>query len=162
LDAAADKRRQRASAIEAAKARFYALFGAGVSPQTRGKKLEDCLNNLFAAYGVPVRRASHLVGDVGEGIVEQIDGVIELKGHLYSVELKWYREPVGKPEISEHLVRLMSRAEARGIIISVSSFTEPAEQTTREFPQHKVVILAHLKGDCSSQEELGRGSYYAP
>jgi restriction endonuclease Mrr len=86
-----------------------------------------------------------LVGNAGEGIVEQIDGVIELSGALYFVEMKWYRNPVAKPEISEHLVRLMSRAEVRGIFISASDYTEPAIHTVREFLQHKVLVLSTLQ-----------------
>jgi restriction endonuclease Mrr len=59
--------------------------------------------------------------------------------------MKWYRNPVGKPEISEHLVRLMSRAEVRGIFISASDYTDPAFHTVREFLQHKVLILSTLQ-----------------
>lgn len=142
---AAAEKRERASRIEAAKHELYALFSAAITAQERGKKLETALNNLFQAYGVLVRKAFHLVGESGEGIVEQIDGVIELGGVLYFVEMKWYRDPVGKPEISEHLVRLMSRAEVRGIFISASDFTEPAVHTVREFLQHKVLILSTLQ-----------------
>jgi len=85
------------------------------------------------------------VGETGEGIVEQIDGVIELKGVLHFVEMKWYQKPLGRAEISEHLVRLMSRAEARGIFIAAAEYTEPAIYTAREFLQHKVVGLANLQ-----------------
>ena len=140
----ANEKRERIARIESAKSELYSLFGASISPQERGKKLEIALNNLFDAYSVLIRKAFHLVGDMGEGIVEQIDGVIELKGALYFVEMKWYRDPVGKPEISEHLVRLMSRAEVRGIFISASDYTEPAIQTVREFLQHKVLVLVTL------------------
>jgi len=38
----------------------------------------------------------------------------------------------------------MSRAEARGLVISASDFTEPAIHTAREFLQHKAVILGNL------------------
>lgn len=141
----ATEKRERVSRIEAAKHELYALFGAAITAQDRGKKLETALNNLFQAYGVLIRKAFHLVGEAGEGIVEQIDGVIELGGVLYFVEMKWYRDPVGKPEISEHLVRLMSRAEVRGIFISASDYTEPAVRTVREFLQHKVLILSTLQ-----------------
>lgn len=141
----AQEKRERASKIDAAKLELYALFGAAVSAQERGKRLETALNNLFHVYGVLVRNAFHLVGESGEGIVEQIDGVIELNGVLHFVEMKWYRNPVGKPEIAEHLVRLMSRAEVRGIFISASDYTEPAIHTVREFLQHKVLVLATLQ-----------------
>lgn len=139
------QKRERSARIDAAKHELYSLFGASITPQERGKKLEGALNNLFQAYGVLVRKAFHLVGEAGEGIVEQIDGVIELGGILYFVEMKWYRDPVGKPEISEHLVRLMSRAEVRGIFISASEYTEPAVHIVREFLQHKVLVLSTLQ-----------------
>ncbi len=134
-----------AAKIDAAKNEFFGLFGSSLTPQQRGKKLETALNNLFAAYGILVREAFHLIGDQGEGIVEQVDGVIELKGALYFVEMKWYKDPVGRAEVSEHLVRLISRAEARGLFISASEFTEPAVHTSREFLQHKVIALCHLQ-----------------
>jgi hypothetical protein len=141
----AAEKREHSSRIESAKQDLYALFGTSATAQKRGKMLEIALNNLFQAYGVLIHKAFHLVGGTGEGIVEQIDGVIELGGMLYFVEMKWYRNPVGKPEISEHLVRLMSRAEVRGIFISASDYTEPAIHTAREFLQHKVLVLSTLQ-----------------
>lgn len=139
------EKRERATNIEAAKRGLYGLFGASLSAQERGRKLETALNNLFQAYGVLVHKAFCLVGTSGEGVVEQIDGVIELGGVLHFVEMKWYKTPVGKPEIAEHLVRLISRAEGRGIFISASDYTEPAIYTAREFLAHKVLVLATLQ-----------------
>jgi len=139
------QKRERAAKIENAKKGLYALFGTSATAQERGKMLETALNDLFQAYGVLIRRAFHLVGNIGEGTVEQIDGVIELGGTLYCVEMKWYRAPVGKPEISEHLVRLMTRAEMQGIFISASSYTEPAIHTAREFLQQKILVLSTLE-----------------
>ncbi|MCX7365201.1 MAG: restriction endonuclease [Alphaproteobacteria bacterium] len=141
----AKERRDRIARIETAKNDFYGLFGPQPSPQARGKTLETALNNLFAAYGILVRQAFHLVGPAGEGIVEQIDGVIEIQGHLHYVEMKWYAEPIGTAEISQHLVRLMGRAEARGLFISGSSYSAPAINTTRDFLQHKLMALVTLE-----------------
>ncbi|HEJ3570220.1 TPA: restriction endonuclease [Pseudomonas aeruginosa] len=141
----AAEKRERSARIENAKQGLYTLFGTTATAQERGKLLEAALNNLFQAYGVLIHKSFHLVGEAGEGIVEQIDGIIELGGVLYFVEMKWYRNPVGKPEISEHLVRLMSRAEVRGIFISASDYTEPAIHTVREFLQHKVLVLSTLQ-----------------
>ncbi|WP_254221906.1 restriction endonuclease [Burkholderia multivorans] len=130
---AAAEKRARTEKIEAARQELYSLLGMVTTAQDRGRELEAAMNNLFQGYGVLVRKAFHLVGDAGEGIVEQIDGIIELGGVLYFVEMKWYRNPVGKPEISEHVVRLMSRAEVRGIFISAGDYTEPAIRIVREF-----------------------------
>ena len=88
-------RRVRITKIETAKNEFYALFGSSLTRQARGKKLETALNNLFAAYDILVHEAFHIVGECGEGIVEQIDGVVELKNNLHFVEMKWYEAPVG-------------------------------------------------------------------
>ena len=138
-------KQKRAAKIDAARKEFYALFGGALTPQQRGRQLETALNRLFHAFDIGVREAFHLVGDQGEGIVEQVDGVIELKGALYFVEMKWYKEPVGKAQVSEHLVRLMGRDQARGLFISASDFTDPAIHTSREFLQHKLVALCHLQ-----------------
>ena len=138
-------KQERAAKIAAAGKEFYALFGAALAPQQRGKQLETALNRLFQAFDIAVQEAFHLVGDQGEGIVEQVDGVIELKGALYFVEMKWYKDPVGKAQVSEHLVRLMGRDQARGLFISASDFTDPAIHTSREFLQHKLVALCHLQ-----------------
>jgi restriction system protein len=141
---AMDQRKKKIAGIEAAKAEFYKLFSPQASNQQRGKLLETAFNNIFAAYGILVSQAFHLVGEAGEGVVEQIDGVIELGGHLYYVEMKWYAGNVGKAELSEHLPRLMFRAEGRGIFISANGFTEPAIATAREMLQQKVLVLVTL------------------
>ncbi len=138
------KRQEKIRRIENAKQDFYSLFGKPLTPQQRGKKLESALNDLFAAYDISVSQAFHLVGADGEGIVEQVDGVIELKGHFYFVEMKWYQEPVGVPEISQHFPRLMGRDQACGLFISASGFSAPAIQLARDFLAQKLLVLCHL------------------
>ncbi len=114
------------------------------NPQKRGKDLEEILNELFNIFGIGVRSSFSLKGPDGEGIIEQVDGIIELNNDVYFVEMKWLSKPVGKPEISEHLVRIFYRSEARAIIISASGFTEPAISTCKEALQNKVIILCGL------------------
>ena len=138
------KLRKRLETLEKVKQDLFALF-ALAHPQHRGKALEDVLNRLFKAFDVSIREAFVLVGDSGEGIIEQIDGVIEIDGHLYFVEMKWWKSPLGVPEISRHLVRVYHRAESRAIIISASDFTDPAITTCKEALQQKVVVLCTLQ-----------------
>jgi hypothetical protein len=83
-------------------------------------------------------------GTEGEGIVEQIDGVIEMEGHLYFVEMKWWDKPLGTAEVAQHIVRVYSRSQARAIIISASDFTAPAVTICKEALQQKVIILCAL------------------
>jgi len=130
--------------IQAVREQLAALFGID-NVHARGKALEGVLNALFRAYGIGVRESFTLAGNSDEGIVEQIDGVIELKGHLYLVEMKWWQVPLGVPEISQHLVRVYHRSDCRAVIISASDFTEPAISICRDALQHKVVVLCTLE-----------------
>ena len=123
---------------------LFALFSE-TNPQKRGKVLESVLNRLFKANGVLVREAFTLVGDDGEGVVEQIDGVVEMVGHVYFVEMKWWNKPLGRAEVSEHLVREHIRAEGRAIIISASNFTTPAISVCKDALQQKVIVLCTLQ-----------------
>lgn len=123
---------------------LFALF-AELNAQKRGKALEAVLNELFKAHGISIREAFTLKGNPGEGIVEQIDGVIELDGHIYFVEMKWWAVPLGEAQIAEHLIRIFKRAEGRAIIISASDFTAPAVSSCRELLVKKTIILTTLQ-----------------
>lgn len=138
------ERQERDANIDAAKKELYALFAPGLTPQARGKLLESALNSVFNAYGILVSEAFHLATHEGTGIDEQVDGVIQLRGTLYLVEMKWYKEAVDRPEISQNLVRAMGRAGVHGIVISASSFADPVVNLAREFIQQKILVLATL------------------
>jgi len=139
-----DKKRQEKGEITKIKNDLFSLFSES-DRHKRGKALEVVMNSLFRSYGICIREAFSLTGEEGEGVVEQIDGVIELDSHMYFVEMKWWKSPIGVPEISQHLVRVYSRAEGRAIIISASSFTGPAISTCKDMLQNKVVVLCTLQ-----------------
>lgn len=131
-------------ATEKVKTDLFSLFSEN-DKHKRGKALEGVVNALFKAYGILINDAFSITGDEGEGVVEQIDGVIELDSHMYFVEMKWWKDPIGVPEISQHLVRVYHRAESRAIIISASDFTAPAVSTCKEALQQKVIVLCTLQ-----------------
>ena len=139
-----EKIRKKKEDIARVKAKLFALFSEKNS-QKRGKALEGVLNSLFQVYGILIREAFVLKGDEGEGIIEQIDGVIEIDGHLYFIEMKWWDKPIGVPEISQHLMRVYLRAESRAVIISASNFTEPSVDLCKKALQQKVVTLCSLQ-----------------
>lgn len=114
-------------------------------PWKRGKQLEGVLNRLFVLDGVGVKEAFHVNGDEGEGIVEQIDGVITLDGEIYLVEMKWLGAPVGSDAIAPHFVRVFSRDAARGIFISASGFSEPAIKQSKDALSKMVSVLCELE-----------------
>ncbi len=139
-----DKIRKKKEAITKVKSDLFALFSE-VDRHKRGKALEGVLNSLFKVYDILIREAFSICGEEKEGILEQIDGVIELEGYIYFVEMKWWKDPIGVPEISQHLVRVYHRAEGRAIIISASDFTDPAVTTCKDALQQKVVVLCTIQ-----------------
>lgn len=135
---------QRRAKLSAVRTDLLSLFSESNS-QKRGKALESVLNRLFEANGLLVREAFTIKGSDGEGIVEQIDGVVEIEGNLYLVEMKWWNEPLGVGDVSQHLVRVFYRDCARGIFISTSGYTQPAISTCRDALQKSVVVLCNLE-----------------
>jgi restriction endonuclease Mrr len=134
----------RRAKLEQVKRDLYSLFGQS-DPQQRGKRLEGVLNRLFQTAGISIREAFVRVAPMGEGIVEQIDGVIELDGEIYLVEMKWWDKPLGTGEVSHHLVRVFTRHCARGLLISYSGFTDPAITTCKEALARMVMALCGLQ-----------------
>lgn len=133
------RRRERIAAI---KSDFFDLFKEQ-NPHRRGKQIEAVLNRLFAEDGILLKEAFAITGDNGEGIIEQIDGLIEIDGEVYLVEMKWWDKPLGVGEVSQHLVRVFSRDQARGIFISASGYTDSAITTCRD--SKLVVVLCTLQ-----------------
>ena len=148
------EQQKRQKNLDDIKKSFFALFNIE-NPQERGKQLEKSLNDLFKVFGISIKDAFTLCGQFGQGIIEQIDGVIEIDGEIYIVEMKWLKDPLGKAEMSEHLVRIFNRGGARGLIISASGFSKPAYETAKEALAHKVIILVHLREIVDILEELG-------
>jgi len=131
---------KRNDKIESIKQQFYSLFTLE-NPQERGKLLEDVLNSLFLIYGILVREAFTRVGSDGEGIIEQIDGVIELNNQIYLVEMKWKKDKISNNDVFTHLGRIYHRTNAQGIFISASGFTDSAIIAAQEALTGKAVLI---------------------
>ena len=140
----ADALRQQRELLGDIQQDFYGLFAVD-SPQARGLLLEKVLNRLFAASGILIREAFSRVPEPGQGTIEQIDGAIEVDGHIYLVEMKWLDARVGVRDVSEHLVRVFNRSATRGIFISYSDYTAPAIELCKESLSKAVVALCTLQ-----------------
>ena len=136
--------RERRESIEGVKKDLFALFSE-TNTHKRGLALEPVLNKLFDVYGILIRESFKLRDNDTGTTLEQIDGVIEIDGTVYLVEMKWWDKPIGKAEVSSHLVRVFVRSEARCIFISASEYTEPAIATCKDALHQKVVVLCLLQ-----------------
>jgi restriction system protein len=136
--------RKRREELEQVKQSFFSLFSE-TNPYKRGKALEAVLNRYFKVSGISVSEAITLTGDPGSGIIEQIDGVVQLKGQLYLVEAKWEQETLGREKVASHLVRVFARGFAGGIFISYSDYSAGAYQDCKEALREKVIILCRLE-----------------
>jgi restriction endonuclease Mrr len=145
---AADLRSQeqevKKQARESVKADFYRLFGES-NPHQRGRLLESVLNRLFDGDGLMVRESFTLRSDTTSVPLEQIDGIIELDGHIYLVEMKWLSATTSRGDVSEHLVRVYSREGARGIFISATDYSAGALDVCKDALTQRVVVLATLQ-----------------
>ena len=140
-----DEIKKRTELIEKTKKEFYSLFGLS-NAQERGKKLEGALNSIFSIYGILVREAFTRKGDNGEGIIEQIDGVIEIDNQIYLVEMKWKKDKIGGDDIFAHLGRIYHRTSAQGIFISASGYADSGIIASKEALINKaILVLADLE-----------------
>lgn len=132
--------KKRTELIETIKKEFYGLFSIK-NQQERGKKLEGVLNSIFSIFGVLVREAFTRKGDNGEGIIEQIDGVIEIDNQIYLVEMKWKKDKIGSEDIFAHLGRIYHRTSAQGIFISASGFTDSGILASKEALVNRAILV---------------------
>jgi hypothetical protein len=144
-EAAAKAQREWKVSRDKIKSELFSLFG-DLDAQKRGKMLERVLNDLFACYDILIREAFTIKGKCAEGVIEQIDGLIELDGQLYLVEMKWWNTPIGVSEIAPHLVRVFNRGgQARALFVSYTKFTDAAIAQCRDaLSQGAVVVLSTL------------------
>jgi restriction system protein len=146
---AAAERRQRRGLL---KQKLFSLF-AMQNAQARGLALEGALNDLFAEYGLLVRESFRRVDVAEEGVLEQIDGVVEIDNELYLAEMKWLSRSVSVGDVSHHLVRIFTRGGGRGLFISVTEFSEPAISLCKDSLSQKVVVLCLLQEIVRALEE---------
>ncbi|MEG4346016.1 restriction endonuclease [Microcoleus sp. A003_D6] len=113
--------------------------------QKRGKQLEPILNSLFESEGILVRESFTIKGENNEGVIQQVDGAIEVNSCLYLVEMKWCQEALSPRDVSQHTMRLFARTDVRGIFISASGYTEAAIIDIQRALNLKIIVLFTLK-----------------
>jgi restriction system protein len=133
--------RRRRDELEVIRNDLFRLFSE-TDPHRRGKDLEGVLNRMFNASDILIRETFVVANFEGDGVIEQIDGAIELDGRLYLVEMKWWNKKLGRAEVASHLVSVYGRGEAGGVFISASGFLQSAiEDYTAALGQRTVVMV---------------------
>jgi len=130
LDKIAEVQKRR-TLLEKIKKDLFSLF-AETNFQKRGKTLETVLNSYFKAYQILVKDDFKRVGEIGDGIIEQIDGIVEIDNQIYLVEMKWKKDSIGSEDIFSHLGRIYHRANAHGIFISASGYSPSGLTAAKE------------------------------
>jgi hypothetical protein len=144
-NAAAEKLRLQRAERKKIHDDLCALFSMA-DPHKRGKALESVLNRLFASFGMLVSESFTVRGDQGIGVIEQVDGAVEINGDLYLVEMKWWDQPIGRQEIAPHLVSVFNRGgDVRGLFIAYSGFSAAAVADVKTALAQKIVVLVELE-----------------
>jgi hypothetical protein len=132
---------------ESVKNDFYSLFGmVDDQSQKRGILLENILNRFFNANNVRINTPFELINQMDQTCAEHcLEGIIDIAGNLYLVELRWQHKPVDVPEVSLHLVQIFSRGLSGGILMTNSEFTMSAISTCKKAMSQKTVMLCELK-----------------
>jgi len=140
----ATARRLKLEKREAAKRELFAVFSIA-DAHKRGIGFECALNAIFVLDDILVREAFRLTGQRGEGVVEQIDGVIELDGALYLVEAKFWSTNLGVGDVSQHMVRVAHRGGMRGLFVVHPGYSPAAISIVRDSLQQGVFVLATVE-----------------
>ena len=140
-----EEKNNKSKELQKIQQKFKALF-LEKNPWKRGKELESVLNSFFEYNDILLSEAITIKGDEQQGIIEQIDGVIEYKGKVYLVEAKWESETLGREKIASHLVRGYNRGGCEGgIFISYSSYSPAAIADCKNALGTKVFVLFSLE-----------------
>ncbi|GBF40633.1 restriction endonuclease [Leptospira johnsonii] len=124
---------------------LFSLFSE-TNAQKRGKQLETVLNKYFAHYQILIKEDFKRVSDSGDGIIEQIDGIIEIDNQIFLTEMKWKKDSIGSDDIYAHLGRIYHRANAHGIFISASGYAPSAIIAGREaLAKNALLVLFDLE-----------------
>lgn len=149
--AAAQDVAARRMARSAVKADLFRLFSE-TDPQKRGIALEPVLGRLFAAEDLFVRE-SFTVRKDERGVVEQIDGAIDIDARTFLVEIKWYQEKLARKDVAPSLVSVFSRSDVGLVLISASGFHSSALQDVESALRDRTVILVELREIVAALEQ---------
>jgi len=107
---------------------------SGMKPQPRGRAFQKLFARIAGQQGWSQQegvRTSH----------EEMDVIIYREQECYLVECKWVRNPIQASVVRELRGKLGNRADVRGIIVSMSGFTNGAMDQVEDFAGDRAILL---------------------
>jgi len=105
-----------------------------MTPQMRGRAFQKFFAKIIERFGWMQDegvRTSH----------EEMDILVYRGREYYLVECKWGKDPIEAGVIRELHGKLSNRVDVRGIVVSMSGFTEGALTQVKEYVSSRVVLL---------------------
>lgn len=135
---------------------FDEMAGPDQDVQERGYGLQQLLNRLFDAYGIPVHK-SFTRNQGGE----QIDGAFEINGWYYLCECRWRQKLTDMREI-DGLLGQVSRSgkQTMGFFVSISGWSENVPGLLKQNADKAIILMQGydlrtiLSGEADLQEYL--------
>ena len=105
--------------------------------QKRGYLLQDLLNRLFVAFGIPVRRSF-----TRNNGAEQIDGAFQIDGWYYLTECRWRRKLSDTREV-DGLAGQISRSgrQTMGLFLSINGWSENVPGLLKQNADKSIVLM---------------------
>lgn len=107
---------------------------SALAPQARGRQFQKLLARVLGEQGWRQKegvRTSH----------EEMDVIIHREREYYLIECKWEKAPIEAKVIREFYGKLSNRTDVRGVVFSLSGFTEGAVTQVQEYINDKVILL---------------------
>ncbi len=117
--------------------------------QRRGYLLQELLNRLFDAYGIPVFRSFQR----NDG-AEQVDGAFRLDSWFYLVECRWRRKPADVRDLDGLLAQVeRSGHQSMGLFLSIYGFSQNVPAVLKQNVRKSIVLMdGHVLRTILTQE----------
>ena len=103
-----------------------------------GRQFEDLFVDLLRlTFGSENVQGSHQIGMFNK---RQVDAVFKWQGVLYRVELKWHKRALG-PEVIDVFRTILDTAEVRGLMVSMSGYTDGAIEAAYTLGKEHTLLL---------------------
>ncbi len=105
-----------------------------MSPQPRGRALQKLVAKVIEQHGwgqdESVRTSN-----------EEMDVIVFREREYYLLECKWEKDRIEAAVIRELFGKLNNRIDVRGIVVSMSGFTEGAVKQVEDYISHRIILL---------------------